>query len=149
MKQLMILLLMGILLYSNVVHATEPKVTDQMVTRFHNKFPDASKILWSQSGEFIRAEFLMEGKYKVAYFNSESELVVTVTPVLKESLPTPLLSSLQKKWAESSISRIIMTESQTGTSYYCFIDEPKKTIILVSGKKKWHYLTYPMVINEW
>jgi hypothetical protein len=99
------------------LHYVDP-VTE---SNFYADFPGASDVSWTQ-GAFVEASFVRDGVEKVAYYDSDRNLVGTTQIVEFSSLPASAQKVIRDRYPDYTVEKVVLYEDnqENDTDMYLF-----------------------------
>jgi len=119
--------------------ATQPNYTTEQ--NFLVQFPDATNVSWKRNG-FEEASFTMNGKDMKAFYDYNSELVGTTSPVSYAELPADAQKYIEKHYADYTTGNVLLFDdneyNDTDMMLYgnTFEDEDNYFVELSNNEKK-------------
>jgi hypothetical protein len=92
-------------------------VSDQVQESFNKEFAGAEAVNWKETGEYLKASFVLRGHRAEAYFNKEGELQGCVRDLFFDQLPLSVMTSMDKRFANADIIQVREITNTEGTSY--------------------------------
>lgn len=94
---------------------TEKEIPSAVKSSFAQKFPDASKVKWSQENDSEwEAEFKMKGTEYSANFDVQGVWMETEYEIKKSEIPTLVKATLDKEFAGFKIEEAEVSETKNG-----------------------------------
>lgn len=135
MKKISFLLTIVLATVTTFSFAQIRKIPSEVTTAFAEKFPNATKVEWSDKITAFEATFEMKDKKTEATFSPKGEWKKTETTLAAEEVPAAVIDGLTKSkyndWENRSYVKIV---DNKGTSYRILV---KKTDL----QKKYLYFT--------
>ncbi|MAX80591.1 MAG: hypothetical protein CL843_10515 [Crocinitomicaceae bacterium] len=95
-----------------------PKVPEEVITAFHERFPEVKPTDWELEDENIwEAEFQMNGKKYAANFSLNGEWKATEHEIMVTEIPESVRSILYKHFFDLEIEEAEIVETAKGTAY--------------------------------
>lgn len=137
MKRLFIILaLAGTSFLSS--YAADVKTAPSVLASFNSTFVHATETIWEQVGNFHKANFVLDGEHRAAFYNGDGELIAETRNLSSAKLPVALQASLKKELVGLWISELFEVSIEGVKTYYVKLEGADKTVMLKSvGTKKW------------
>lgn len=137
MKLAMVTLTALISFASFNANAQDIRVSSAVVDAFNTSFNNTSDVTWKDCGNYVKADFNMNGQYITAFYNQEASLMAVTKNISSVQLPVTLQSSLKKEYAQHWISDLFELSNESGTTYYATVENGDSKIILKSAGNTW------------
>lgn len=111
----------------------EINVSAAVLSSFKSSFKNAADVTWKTSGNFYKADFVFNGQYATAYYDSTANLIAVTRNVSSLQLPVKLQSALKSSYEAYWISDLFELSDDNGTAYYVTVEDGDQTITLKSA----------------
>ena len=126
MKKSILMLAMMITVASSAVLANDDKdVNAKVLSTFNKEFQAAKDVKWGQSGDFIKATFVMNAHRVVAIFDDNGALLGTARDILFSELPLNVAIAINKEYKDAGIYGVYEVSNGEGINYHMTIDTGK------------------------
>jgi hypothetical protein len=112
--------------------ADETSVSEVVVKSFNSSFTSATEVNWSVTGDLYKADFVLNGQYVAAYFNTDGLMMATTRNISSTQLPIALQANLKKNYDEYWITNLFELSNEEGTSYYITLENADSKLVLKS-----------------
>ncbi|NTS39356.1 hypothetical protein HRG84_00435 [Flavisolibacter sp. BT320] len=137
MKPLFFILTALLSLGSLQSDAQEIQVSTAVSNAFHHAFKNASQVEWKDGGNFYKADFVLNGQYVTAFFNTDAKLMAVTKNISPVQLPITLQNNLKTAYDEYWVSELFELSDESGTSYYVTVEDGESRITLKSFGNNW------------
>lgn len=137
MKLIMATLTALISLVSFKSNAQDIRVSSAVVDAFNTSFQNTSNVSWKRSGDYMKADFNMNGQYVTAFYNQDAALVAVTKNITSTQLPVTLQASLKKGHESYWISDLFELSNENGTTYYATLENSDTKLTLKSTGIAW------------
>ncbi len=117
--------------------AQEIQVSTAVSNAFHHAFKNASQVEWKDGGNFYKADFVLNGQYVTAFFNTDAKLMAVTKNISPVQLPITLQNNLKTAYDEYWVSELFELSDESGTSYYVTVEDGESRITLKSFGNNW------------
>jgi hypothetical protein len=114
----------GLTAFSRLNHPVDPRA-EQL---FKNEFAGAANVVWSKTGNFLKASFTWIDHQAVAYFNADAELVGCVRGLFFSQLPLNVIRSVERNFKNAIVLENMEITNDENLSY--------KLVLEYKGKKQ-------------
>lgn len=136
--KLLLLTLTALLSFSSIrTNAQDIKISAAVVNSFNASFKNASDVQWKNCGDYLKADFNMNGQYVTAFYDQNASLVAVTKNISPAQLPFTLQGNLKKQYGDYWVSEMIELSNDSGTSYYATIENNDSKTILKSIGNSW------------
>jgi len=108
----------------------EPNVDPKILSAFQKEFSFAKDVKWEIKGEFAQVNFSLNDHGFIAWYNADAELVSTARNLLYMQLPLSVIRSLEKNYADASLSGIVEITRDDETFYHVQAERKNKKLLL-------------------
>ena len=139
MKFLVVTLISLFSLLSTRSNASDDvNVSSAVVAAFQSSFKNASEVSWKVSGDYYKADFVMNSQYISAFYDQAGALVAVTRNINSFQLPITLQTKLRDSYGTYWISDLFELSDDNGTTYYVTIENGDSKITLKSyGTSDW------------
>jgi hypothetical protein len=102
---------------STTFAANNPITGEEARETFKKEFAGAESVIWKQSGDYLKANFIFHGYNTEAYFNQEGELEGTVRAIHYNQLPLTVITTINKKFTDADVLDVYEISNANGTMY--------------------------------
>ena len=117
--------------------AQEIQVSTAVSNAFHHAIKNASQVEWKDGGNFYKADFVLNGQYVTAFFNTDAKLMAVTKNISPVQLPITLQNNLKTAYDEYWVSELFELSDESGTSYYVTVEDGESRITLKSFGNNW------------
>lgn len=117
--------------------AQDIQVSTAVSNAFQHAFKNASHVEWKDGGNFYKADFILNGQYATAFFNTDAKLMAVTKNISPVQLPITLQNNLKTSYDEYWISELFELSDESGTSYYVTVEDGESKITLKSFGNNW------------
>jgi hypothetical protein len=133
MKFLLVTLISVLSLVNTKAHASDDvTVSAAVLASFQSAFKNASEVKWKTSGDYYKADFIVNEQYVTAYYDSNAALVAVTRNVNSFQLPITLQTKLKASYEQYWISELFELSNENGVSYYVTVENGDSKITLQS-----------------
>lgn len=133
MKFLLATLISVFSLVNVKAHASDDvNVSAAVLASFHSAFKNASDVKWKTSGDYYKADFVVNEQYVTAYYDDNAMLVAVTRNINSFQLPITLQTKLRASHPEYWISDLFELSNENGVSYYVTVENGESKITLRS-----------------
>jgi hypothetical protein len=133
MKRIIASFLFSTILFGNICFANDSKIPQTVLSSFKTKFQDAQSISWSDTKEFYKVGFSLNGQAYYAFYSHEGSFVALSRQVDVTQMPLLLQQNLQKKYGKFTVHSIVQMEQDDAFAYYADLQGEKINLIVKSG----------------
>jgi hypothetical protein len=108
----------------------EPDVDPKILSAFQKEFSFAQNVKWQIKGEFAQVNFSVNDHGFIAWYNSNAELVGTARNILYMQLPLSVIRTLEKDFADASLSGFVEITRDDETLYQVHAERKNKKLLL-------------------
>jgi len=133
MKKLMIAALLVATIGTSAFAADVKNLSYRVTTNFEAKFTGAKNVTWTESANFIKATFELNGETVEAYYSGDGESIGTSRKVEFKTLPLNAISKIKKSYGSYTAKEVIEFDRDGEKNYYVsLVDGDKQEILEVS-----------------
>lgn len=126
MKKLSILL--GLLAITFSSFAKD--VNEEVLKVFHNTYPDAKKVSWSEDKDSYMVFFTKNNiSFRVIY-DTEGNIVMAFKYYGEDNLPPLVLGKVKKAYPDFSVHSVVEKSSEAAIEYHITLENSKKLVTL-------------------
>ena len=134
MKFLLITLISVFSLVNVKAHASDDvNVSAAVLASFHSAFKNASDVKWKTSGDYFKADFIVNEQYVTAFYDCNADLVAVTRNINSFQLPVTLQTKLKASYEKYWISDLFELSNENGVSYYATVENGEQKITLKSS----------------
>jgi post-segregation antitoxin (ccd killing protein) len=137
MKTLFLTLITMVSFSSFKAAAQDINVSASVVNAFQSSFKQASEVHWKEAGNYMKADFNMNGQYVSAFYDQNATLIAVTKNISPVQLPVTLQTSLKASYEDYWISEVFELSDQNGISYYTTVENGDSKITLKSIGSSW------------
>lgn len=108
----------------------EPAVDPKILSAFQKEFSFAQNVKWQIKGELAQVNFSVNDQGFIAWYNSNAELVGTARNILYMQLPLSVIRTLEKEFADASLSGFAEITRDDETLYQLQAERKSKKFLL-------------------
>ena len=108
----------------------EPAVDPKILSAFQKEFSFAQNVKWQMKGEFAQVNLSVNDQSFIAWYNSNAELVGTARNILYMQLPLSVIRTLEKDFADASLSGFAEITRDDETFYQLQAERKSKKFLL-------------------
>ncbi|RYE14114.1 MAG: lipoyl(octanoyl) transferase [Rickettsiales bacterium] len=124
MKFLLATLISLFSLVSTTSHASdEVNVSSAVISSFQASFKNASEVTWKVTGNYFKANFVLNEQYVSAFYGETGNLVAVTRNISSFQLPITLQTKLKDAYSNYWISDLFELSDDNGTSYYVTVED--------------------------
>ncbi len=106
-------------------------VNKSVATRnFRFDFKRAVNVTWSQTGDFLKASFNMDGQKLEAFYNPDGERIGTTRAISLDELPVNAKRKFAQKMEGYTVKEAIRFEGNDESAYFISGVKDNKTVIV-------------------
>ena len=107
-----------------------PNVDPKILSAFQKEFSFAKDVKWEVKGDVVQVNFSLNDHGFIAWYNSDAELISTARNLLYMQLPLSVIRSLEKDYADASLSGIVEITRDGETFYQVQAERKNKKVLL-------------------
>lgn len=104
----------------------------RMQQAFAQQFTNAREVKWSNTKEFVKADFEMNGQHATAFYSHEGNFIGVTRNLLSTQLPIELQADIRKHYSGFWISELFELSNDQGVVYFLTLENAEKKLILQS-----------------
>ncbi len=126
----LLLVFAGLTAFSRLNNRVDPRA-EQL---FKNEFAGAANVVWSKTGNFLKASFTWVDHQAIAYFNADAELVGCIRGLFFNQLPLTVIRSVERNFKGAIVLESVEITNDEGVSYKLILEyKDKKHEIRMNG----------------
>jgi len=134
MKFLLVTLISVLSLVNTKAQASDDvNVSAAVLASFHSAFKNASDVKWKTSGDYYKADFVVNEQYVTAYYDDNASLVAVTRNINSYQLPVTLQTKLKASYEKCWISDLFELSDENGVSYYVTVENGDTKMTLKSA----------------
>jgi hypothetical protein len=107
------------------VSETKPGVSEQLMQKFRESFPDAEQVNWQESNNWYIVSFTEQGVLNRITYKQTGEFVSSFRNYGEHDLPYYLIESLKKKYPGQKIIGVTEITAISDIAYFVKLEGPK------------------------
>lgn len=96
---------------------TDPGINEQVQESFKKEFAGAELVKWTNTGDYVKATFILRGYRTEAYFTQKGQLEGSVRSLFYNQLPLAVMTSLDKRFGNADVFDVNEITNSSGTTY--------------------------------
>ncbi len=133
MKKLMIAALLVATIGTSAFAMDVKNLNYKVRNNFETNFIGAKNVSWSESSEYIKASFELNGEMVEAFYGNDGESIGTSRKVEFKTLPLSAISKIKAKYSTYTVNEVIEFDRNSEKNFYVsLVDGDKKQILEVS-----------------
>ena|SRR5438067_10514456 len=132
MKRLFLTMAIVFSLFTLSSFADDVKVSVPVLKSFKTAFKNASEVNWSITKNIYKANFVTNGQYISAYYDTDGKLIALTRNISSLQLPLSLQSEIRSCYENFWFSDLFEVADEQGTTYYVTLENADSKIILKS-----------------
>jgi hypothetical protein len=112
-------------------------VSPRAIKSFNSSFKNATEVKWTTSENYFKADFILNGQYISAYYDTEGNMKALTRNISSLQLPIALQADLKKNYDCYWISDVLEIANEDGTSYYVTLETANTQLVLKSNVDSW------------
>lgn len=137
MKSFLLAIAIAASAFSAKATPADYNVSAAVEASFNASFKGATEVVWKSTGDYQKADFVLNGQYVAAYYDADAKLVAVTRNISSVQLPLLLQNSIRKSYANSWVSELFELSDDNGTSYYITLESAEAIVTLKSDGVKW------------
>ena len=123
-------------MFATFVSAQETKVSEEVETAFHQKFPEGKEATWDHKGHDFVVSFSEENEVKTAAFDEHGAWKYTKSLVATEDIPADITASIEETHHEGTIDKAYRVITEEGAFFKVFVKTADNETFLVKVDEK-------------
>ena len=116
---------------------TDIQVSTAVLTSFSASFKNACEVQWKDADNYYKADFVMNGQYVSAFYDTDGRLIAVTRNISSLQLPITLQTNLKKSYEAHWISDLFEYSDENGVAYYVTVENGDVKITLKSVGSEW------------
>ena len=137
MKMLVIAFTLLASVYTQSSIASDGIVTPEVLKSFQSQFGAAKNADWTQTEDFYKVQFALDGQFITAYYKSDGTIAAFTRNITVFQLPVYLQTALKNEYKEYWVSGLFELSNDDGTQYYVTLENADHQLILKSVSATW------------
>jgi hypothetical protein len=101
---------------------------------FTQQFSNATSVKWTVSLEFVKADFMMNGRGVAAFYSHEGSLMGVTRNLCSTELPVELQAAIKRSYNGYWISELFELSNENGVTYFVTVENAEKKMVLQSER---------------
>ncbi|HYO22721.1 MAG TPA: hypothetical protein VER36_09970 [Flavisolibacter sp.] len=116
----------------------EVNVSSAVIASFNSSFKNASEVSWKATGDYFKADFVLNSQHVSAFYDNTGNLVAVTRNINSFQLPMTLQTKLKNSYGSYWISDLFEMSDNDGTTYYVTVENgDSKTTLKSNGTSEW------------